>query len=315
MMRTIWMIVAIVALAFADTASWQARFEKETKAWRMADRKGLLLQALTDVDTGHIVAYATSMHAFEPAGMKRQEPYWHDPAPAHTLLFPGGLMKPITLAVAVETGVIEADEYRYAPKTLHVGKAIVKDKNASEMYSLSDILRSKSNTIIVHIATEMDENTWLLLLRKLNFGKAIAMDITVPEELATSKGVLPSYDHLSASEPVKAALANGYAVQATPIQLIAAYSAMLNGGYVLCPHLLKQTPADKRRVLSEKTAHAMRQALHDAGDEVCTHTRFVKQGRFVIGTYNTLCMRVVLEEGKTYLQTKMVLRQPTIWRD
>ncbi|GEM_PF-6414175 len=308
---TVWIGICILAWG----GSWQSRFDKKAEAYRMTHDEGLLLLALTDVDTGHIVAYATSMHAFEPAGMKKKEPYWHDPALAHTLLFPGGLMKPITLAVALETGMIDAMGYRYAPKTLQVGKAVVKDKNATEAFGIADILRSKSHTVTAQIATELDENTWLLLLRKLNFGKAIAMDITVPEELAASKGVLPSLEHLVSSEPVKVALANGYAVQATPIQLIAAYSAMLNGGYVLRPHLLKQTPADKRRVLSEKTAHAMRQALHDAGDEVCTHTRFVKQGRFVIGTYNTLCMRVVLEEGKTYLQTKMVLRQPTIWRD
>jgi len=314
-MRIVWILLSFIAIAFADMSSWQARFDKKTKNYRMTHNEGLLLQALTDVDTGRIVAYATSMHAFEPAGMKQEEPYWHDPALAHTLLFPGGLMKPITLAVALEIGVIEDEGYRYAPETLHVGKAVVKDKNTTETYGIADILRSKSHTVTSQMAMEMDKDRCLLLLRQLGFGKAIAMDITVPKELAASKGVLPSLEHLVSSEPVKAALANGYAVQATPIQLIAAYSAMLNGGYVLRPHLLKQTPADKRRVLSEKTAHAMRQALHDAGDEVCTHTRFVKHGRFVSGMYNTLCMRVVTEEGKTYLYTEMVLHQPDIWRE
>ena len=159
---------------------------------------------------------------------------------------------------------------------------------------------------------ELDENQWFLLLHKLGFGKAIEMDISVPKELIASDGVLPRFEHLSSSEPIKVALANGYAIQATAIQLISIYSSFFNGGYVVHPHVLATTSVEKRRVFSKITANEIKEALHTIGDEVCTNTRFVKHGRFVDGVYNTLCMRVITEEGKIYLHTKIVIRQPDI---
>ena len=102
------------------------------------------MQVLTDVETGHIIAYATSSHSFEPVGMKHKESYSHDPALAHTLFFLGGLMKPITVAVAIEEGIIDAKGYFYIPKVLNIGKVVVKNKNETEAFSIADILQSNS---------------------------------------------------------------------------------------------------------------------------------------------------------------------------
>ncbi len=129
-------------------------------------------------------------------------------------------------------------------------------KHANE--KLAEALNNSCNPIFVDIGLSLGKSTMYKYIQKFNFGKTTGIDfqgealgMLLPEGAVTDGDI--------------ARIAFGQSIAVTPIQLISAISASINGGIYYQPYLLEEVydkngvisrnyPIARNRVISEKTS-------------------------------------------------------------
>ncbi len=207
---------------------------------------------------------------------------------------PGSTFKSIAIATALDSGTLPPNASIYMEgRNWEVAKGfIVKDKQHNKDYlTLAEILQLSSNIGAGKVAVEIGPKTLFSYLKAFGFGSRT--DINFNGE---SKGSVSAYNTWTKVD--LATKGYGYGVAVTPIQLITAYSAIANGGYLMQPHLVdrivytggkvdkKAKPIKIRRVISEETSKTMR-ALLQTVVEVGSGKRAQIKGYNVAGKTGT----------------------------
>ena len=207
---------------------------------------------------------------------------------------PGSTLKSISIATAIDAGVLPANASIYMEgRKWEVAKGfVVRDKQHDKEYlSLAEILQLSSNIGAGKVAIEIGPKTLFSYFKAFGFGSKT--DINFNGE---SKGSVSPYNTWTKVD--LATKGYGYGIAVTPIQLITAYSAIANGGYLMQPHLIdrieytggkvdkKAKPVKIRRVISEETAKTMR-ALLQTVVEVGSGKRAQIKGYNVAGKTGT----------------------------
>jgi cell division protein FtsI/penicillin-binding protein 2 len=181
---------------------------------------------------------------------------------------PGSVMKPFTLAAALDAGVVGVNEVFYCPAKYKVGdKYFTNEFHGKNVHIRAwEIIEHSDNVGIIQVAQRLGKEKLYQYLKKFGFGSKTGIEL--PGE---SPGSLSNYKKWKDVE--FATVTFGYHIQVTTLQLAAAYSAMVNGGIYYRPHLLKALIDDKgrviklfkpeaeRRVISEETSKTMRRVL------------------------------------------------------
>ena len=182
---------------------------------------------------------------------------------------PGSTFKSIVIAAALDSGTLAPNAVvDMEGRKWEVAKGfVVQDKQHKKDYlSLAEILQLSSNIGAGKVAMEIGGKTLFSYFKAFGFGSKT--DINFNGE---SKGSVSPYNTWTKVD--LATKGYGYGVAVTPIQLITAYSAIANGGYLMQPHLVdrieytggkvdkKAKPVKIRRVLSKETAQTMRTLL------------------------------------------------------
>jgi len=218
-----------------------------------------------DVTTGNVLAMASvdGPTGSRPAG----------PAPANErnrpvvdVYEPGSTNKVITVAGALEDGVITPDTTFPTPGELNIGGTAYKDEatHPSSM-PVRDIVRLSSNVGTIQIARQLQKERFDAYLRAFGFGSPTGLGF--PGEANGLVLPLSEYTDTSlASMPI----GNGLAV--TAMQMLDVYTTIANGGATRPPRLVTATvgpdgtrrdePAPASRpVVSPLTAATMRGML------------------------------------------------------
>lgn len=235
-----------------------------------------------DPNTGHILA-AASYPAKDGQSLAFQFTYE-----------PGSTFKSIVIASAIDSGTLAPNAVvDMEGRKWEVAKGfVVQDKQHNKDYlSLAEILQLSSNIGAGKVALEIGGKTLFSYFKAFGFGSKT--DINFNGE---SKGSVPPYNTWTKVD--LATKGYGYGVAVTPIQLITAYSAIANGGYLMQPHLVdrieytngkvdkKAKPVKIRRVLSKETSQTMR-ALLQTVVEVGSGKRAQIKGYNVAGKTGT----------------------------
>lgn len=180
---------------------------------------------------------------------------------------PGSTLKPFIAAALLERGRAQPDEIieTFNGQKVIEGRMITDEHKAPQL-TLSQVIQYSSNIGIVTFAERLSPREKYETLR--DFGLGAPTGVPLPAE---SDGTLREpfrWNRTSGSSIVM-----GYEVTVTPLQLVAAYSAIANGGELMEPHLVKEVrsaegdliyramPRAIRRVVSESTARDIRQML------------------------------------------------------
>ena len=169
---------------------------------------------------------------------------------------PGSTFKMLTVAMGLETGVINTKSLIKDTGKMKVqGWTITNydyySKGAPGMINLDYLLQHSSNIASAKIALMMDPKEHRNLLDKLGIGKKTGIDL--PGE---TKGYLLPIKNWSQS--TRATIGYGYGIATTPIQVAAAAAALANDGIWVTPHVIKydedelESKVKKKRVLSSK---------------------------------------------------------------
>jgi cell division protein FtsI (penicillin-binding protein 3) len=180
---------------------------------------------------------------------------------------PGSTLKPFVAAALLSRGRARPEEVipTFNGKLELDGRTIT-DLHKAPQLSLADVIRFSSNVGIVQFGQRLSPREKFETFRDLGFGATSGVPLP-----AEASGTLREPAAWSKQTPASILL--GYEVAVTPLQLVAAYSAIANGGELLEPHLIKEIrsaegeviyraePRRVRRVMPREVARTVRDML------------------------------------------------------
>jgi cell division protein FtsI/penicillin-binding protein 2 len=173
---------------------------------------------------------------------------------------PGSTFKMVVVAAALEAGLVTPDTMFHLKPTITVYDREVHEAHMDDVppirdFTVTQILAKSSNVGAVTLGLEVGKASLVDMIRR--FGFTEKLDIDFPGEAG---GQMLAPEKWSGTTIANVPIGQGIAV--TPLQLVAAYAAVANGGVMLQPHLVKdQGESWSRRVVSETTAAQLRQML------------------------------------------------------
>jgi cell division protein FtsI (penicillin-binding protein 3) len=146
---------------------------------------------------------------------------------------PGSTFKLVTIAGALQTGLVAPATRFNLPYSIHVADRTIHDAELrpTERLTVSQILQHSSNVGAVTIAERLGRTELSDWITRFGFGKKTELDF--PGE---SPGQVLAPEQWSGSTIGNVPIGQGIAV--TPIQMAAAYAAIANGGVWVQPHLV-----------------------------------------------------------------------------
>lgn len=196
---------------------------------------------------------------------------------------PGSVMKPFTIALALESGKYTPDSIvNTNPGWMMVGGYKIKDDGLNYgKINLTQILQKSSNVGAAKIMLSLSPTNYYHLLRKFGFGQRTKSGF--PGE---ADGTLQMRSVWYSS--VVAALAYGYGIAVTELQLAHAYQVLANNGIKVPVTFLKRNkPVKGVRVISVKDAHIILNMLRTVVEKGGTGTRAAVPGYHVSGKTGT----------------------------
>ncbi len=180
---------------------------------------------------------------------------------------PGSTIKAIVMSMLFEEEKVRENEVINTENgTYKFLRTRIKDTHSFENLTVREVLEQSSNIGMVKLSARLDDNSFYKYLRDFGFGNTTSIDI--PGETA---GRLKKPDEFS--KYTKAFVAHGYEIAVTPMQVISAFSAVINGGILYQPHVVSKIKSFSknevvennskkiRRVISEKTSKKMKELL------------------------------------------------------
>ncbi len=210
-----------------------------------------------DVRTGEIVAMA-SAPTFNPNAAGRSDAsalYNRATMGVYEL---GSAFKPITVAAAIEAGVIRSIDQRVdASSPIPVGRSLIDDGShaLNRAISVPELLIHSSNIGAARLAESLGAERM-----QANF-RALGFDEPAHIELRERSRTLWPRDW---GRPTVLTTGFGHGIAVTPLHLANAYAALVNGGIWRPSTLLRVEPGRAppgRRVYSESTSRRIRQML------------------------------------------------------
>ena len=210
-----------------------------------------------DVRTGEVIAMV-SLPTFNPnrVGMSGADQLRN--ITTQSVFELGSTFKPITMATAMDYGVVTSMEQRFdATHPLQIGRYTIHDERGDpkRWLNMAETLIYSSNIATARVADEVGPQRMQAMFRKLGFDSR--PDIELREK---GRPLWPTFW----ARTTTMTTAYGHGIAITPLHLASAYAALVNGGTWRPATLLKVQPGHApagRRVVSEQTSARMRQML------------------------------------------------------
>lgn len=221
-------------------------------------------------NTGEILGMSSRPH-YNPENFRDVPPeIYNQNKPVWMQYEPGSTFKIITLAAALEEGLVDLENDTYydrghievAGRNLRCWK-----KGGHGHQTFLEIVQNSCNPGFVVLGERLGKDRLFDYIEKFGFGEKTGIDLQ-----GEGKGILFPRDRVGPLELATTAFGQGVAV--TPIQQVAAVSAAINGGYLYEPYIAKEwvdpetgkviearSPVLKRKVISEETSEKVRYAL------------------------------------------------------
>ncbi len=222
---------------------------------------------IMDSNTGRILALASS-NRFDPKKIKSSDYSKLNPSFVELSFEPGSIMKPIIFSILLEKRLVSPNEvFNLYNGAYNLGKYTIRDSHAQKYASAENIIVLSSNIGMIQMAQRLNSRTYHNALVAFGFSRPTEIDL--PYE---KTGIIPSANTLS-SFVYKGSVSYGYGMRATFMQMLRAYAAFANGGYLINPYLRDYTlnanmkkadiNATKSRIsiLGEYSANVMERTL------------------------------------------------------
>jgi len=223
---------------------------------------------------------------------------------------PGSTFKVVAGTAAIEEKLFPAGQtFDCSRGSIEVGGKNIKDAHKHGLLSFEEVIQKSSNVGTIMIGMKLGKERIYDYAKRFGFGDRTNIDL--PGEVS---GWIRKPEKWSATS--LGAITIGQEVAVTPLQVLRAYSAIANGGYLVQPHLVSQiltpegqqvfsfSPDQKKRIISEKTAAAMRDILKTVVEEGGTATSAAIDGNKVAGKTGTA--QLVDQRTKRYSKDRFI---------
>ncbi len=188
---------------------------------------------------------------------------------------PGSTFKIVTLGAALDENLVSENDRFYCPGFIQVADRTIHcwlpGGHGSE--SLAEVVQNSCNVGFIDIGLREGLQTFYKYLDAFGFGKALGIDL--PGE---AEGIV--VNEKEATQVDLATMSIGQANSVTPLQLVAAMSAVANGGKLIQPHVVKELRNSQGEVIKQFDPQVIRQVLstETAQEECSLLQRVVDEG-------------------------------------
>ncbi|SCF41529.1 peptidoglycan D,D-transpeptidase FtsI family protein [Micromonospora mirobrigensis] len=218
-----------------------------------------------EVPSGEVLAQA-SQPTYDAADPGRSRPNDREDAATSFVVDPGSVHKAITYGAALQEGVITPQTTLPLQDSIVKGDVRFKDSHPANgrRMSIPGMLAYSSNVGTIEIGDKLGAERLIDYQKRFGLGRPTGEGM--PGE--ASGRLLPADKW---SESSRGSVPIGHSVDATPLQMAAAYAAIANNGTYVQPHLIRATISGGKRVpaappathpvLSPQNAAALRTML------------------------------------------------------
>lgn len=243
------------------------------------------------VDDGAVVALANAP-SFDNNQFKEASPELQRNRVLTDPYEPGSTFKPFTVAAAFEEGAIHEDDTYVVPDNILVADRVIHDSEPHETKVMRprDILEQSSNVGMIQVAQDLGGQEIEDYIRRFGFGEATGLELW-----GEDPGLVPRYEDWSGSSIGNIPIGQGLTV--TPLQLVAAYAALVNGGTSVDPHIVEgeETGETGSRVISRETSDIVREMLQNVVENGSGH--FAQIPGYTVGGKTGTSQKVDPETG------------------
>ncbi len=161
-----------------------------------------------------------------------------------SLYEPGSTFKPLITAAGIEEKVIKPDSTfnEEGPITINGYEIRTWNNKYEGKITMTRILEKSSNVGMVYIGSKLGKEKVLTYVSKLGFGSLTGIDLQ-GESAGYLRDVWADIDY--------ATVTFGQGIVVTPLQMVRAFSSVINGGYLLRPHVVKEVITGSQRSVIE----------------------------------------------------------------
>jgi len=242
--------------------------------------------------TGAILAMAQYPDFNPNAYRKFKTEHWRNRAITDAIE-PGSTLKIFSATAAIESGGLSPNTIFFCENgSYRIGRKVVRDIKAHGWLSLQQIIKYSSNIGVIKLSEDVGAERLHKTLTQFGFGSKTGFD--APGETSGSLSHYRKWRRMDTS-----AIAFGYGVAVSPLQLVTAVSAIANKGVLVQPYLVSKitdqdnqiidafSSREMRRVISEGSAKTIRNILRTVVSEGGTGARAALDGYSVCGKTGT----------------------------
>ncbi len=261
-------------------AEIQALTERELAAGVTSAKAAAGAAIVLDPETGELLALA-NYPTFNPN--KRSD--WGNPRHKFRIrnralsdpYEPGSTFKAVLAAAALEQGAIKPTERIFCENgNWRIGKWTIHDSHPHGWLSFAEVIQFSSNIGAAKVGERIGRERYHDWLKKFGFGQRTGLEL--PDE---SPGILRDAKAWGRIELITNSFGQGISV--TPLQMVAAYATIANGGRLMQPFVVRRITASDGRVVVDREPRMVRQVLSPRAAKATTE----------------LLRRVVEEKGGT----------------
>lgn len=247
----------------------QKSLEREMANINSMFNPDMALAIVANPKTGEILGISSSP-SYDPNNYKKySDEVLSRNLPIFSSYEPGSTFKIITMASALEEKVIDIfNEHFYDSGKVNVDGSVLKcwKSGGHGDQTYLQILQNSCNPGFVKLGQLLGKDRLFSYIDKFGFGEKTGIDLS-----GESTGIIFPRERIGNVELATSAFGQGVSV--TPIQQVMAVSAVVNGGYLYEPYIVKSIsdktntvvkeyyPKFKRQVISSETSSIMRYAL------------------------------------------------------
>ena len=228
---------------------------------------------IMDPNTGEILAL-TNFPTYDPKNYNVFNDLERKNIAVTDIYEPGSTMKSIVMSILLNENLTNEDEVINTENGVYKIKGVqIKDDHKYPKLNVREIIEHSSNIGMSKLSERIDPRTFYRYLRDFGFGMPTYIDL--PGEVP---GILRTPDKYSATS--KYFMSFGYEIAVTPIQLISAYSALVNGGNLYKPYIVKRISNEHGNVVQSFDPILIRRVIRkETSDEIKSFlTGVVEQG-------------------------------------
>ncbi len=196
---------------------------------------------------------------------------------------PGSVLKTITMAAAVDLGLVAPATTYYDAGSVEKGGYTFKnwDFSAHGVTTMTQLLQKSLNTGAIWLSDRIGADRLYDYIRRFGFGQLAHSGLG-----GEAAGLLRTHKDTGWYSADLATNSYGQGIAATPLQVITAIAAVINGGTLMRPYIVeeidgaggrrKYEPVAVRRVISPDASRTMVRMLNEVVDGVRFHRAQVK---------------------------------------